>query len=171
VAVTAPLLLSQCQLRALDDEAAFRRTLSSPVLVWTPPEKEPATGLMFATRDLSGSKRPAAGEPRVFEVARSSSSGGFALGISVGRAESNDVWLDDQSVSRFHAWFQKGSGPDDWLLCDAESRNGSWIGEQRLAPHRATPLPFGTRIRFGDLELEFYLPDAFVAFLRGRRSR
>ncbi len=166
-----PTPLAQLQLRALDDEAAFRRTLDVPLLVWTPTEKEPATGPMFATRTMARVQRPEVGEPLVFRLAKSASANAFGLGITVGRSENNDLWLDDHSVSRFHAWFQKGEDDAHWLLCDAESRNGSWIGAEKLRPNRPAPISDGSRLRFGDLELAFYLPDSFVAWVRGRSAR
>ncbi|MDP3498917.1 MAG: FHA domain-containing protein [Myxococcales bacterium] len=43
----------------------------------------------------------------------------FALGVTIGRVESNDIIIDDSSISRFHAWLQLDA-KKGWMLCDAE---------------------------------------------------
>ena len=56
-------------------------------------------------------------------------------GLKIGRADDNDIVLDDDGVSRYHATllFDNGSL---WLQ-DAGSRNGVFVNGERLSGHRA----------------------------------
>jgi hypothetical protein len=77
--------------------------------------------------------------------------------ITVGRAPSNDIVIDDSTVSKSHAWFRE-RGPRLELV-DAGSRNGTWVGSLRLPP-RGSPvgIPVGQLLRFG--LISFRLLDA-----------
>lgn len=51
--------------------------------------------------------------------------------VTVGRTSNNDAVLTDARVSKLHAWFlQDGDGA--WVLCDAESSNGTFHNGERL---------------------------------------
>ena len=68
--------------------------------------------------------------------------------VRLGRAPDNDVTLDSQRVSRYHAqlrWVES-----TWLAYDLDSTNGSWVDEKRLAGTRPLALGAGTRLRLGD---------------------
>ncbi len=56
-------------------------------------------------------------------------------GVTVGRIDTNDIVVDDGSVSRFHAYFQKDARTGDWHVVDAESKNGTWVGPLKLQPN------------------------------------
>ncbi len=58
--------------------------------------------------------------------------------ITLGRADSNDLVVRDTFVSKVHALFRHSGGR--WELADAGSRNGSWVGNDRLEP-RGPSLP------------------------------
>jgi pSer/pThr/pTyr-binding forkhead associated (FHA) protein len=66
------------------------------------------------------------------------------MGITVGRVETNDVIVDDGSVSRFHAWLQLDERKKAWFLCDAESKNGTFLGPQRLTANQKVALGITT---------------------------
>jgi pSer/pThr/pTyr-binding forkhead associated (FHA) protein len=72
--------------------------------------------------------------------------------ITVGRTLNNDVCLDDNSISKFHAFFQPLSENRRFLLFDAGSTNGTFV-DDRLLPREGAPanLTAGARIRFGAL--------------------
>lgn len=76
----------------------------------------------------------------------------FPSMITVGRTTNNDITLPSPQISKFHAYFRLTAGRLE--LADAGSRNGTWVGVQRLAP-KAPPVPVksGDRIRFGHFEL------------------
>ena len=67
-------------------------------------------------------------------------------GLKIGRAEDNDVVIDDDGVSRFHAelLFENGSL---WLQ-DAGSRNGCFVNDIRVVGHQA--LKVGDHIKVAE---------------------
>lgn len=158
--------LSEFARRFLIDEAALRRELTHPVLLWEAGgAAEADERVLLQTRAGHGAKRPRAGEPLVLPVKKGSSKqNAFAMGITVGRTDSNDIPIDDESVSRFHAWLAEV--PQGWKLVDAESKNGTWVGALKLEPNKAEILRDGARIRFGDVEVLFLLPDSLIAWIR-----
>jgi pimeloyl-ACP methyl ester carboxylesterase len=54
--------------------------------------------------------------------------------MTIGRGEENDVSIADESVSQHHALIERRG--DDYLIRDAGSRNGVWLGKQRVEEHR-----------------------------------
>jgi hypothetical protein len=73
--------------------------------------------------------------------------------ITIGRTANNDVVIEDHSVSRLHAYVRRA---DAWVVADAGSKNGSWLGDAVLEPRRETALPPGSVLRLGDVMLTFY---------------
>jgi len=65
--------------------------------------------------------------------------------ILIGRSSSNDVRIDDPSVSKLHARVRLIRGGFD--LEDAGSRNGTWVDEKEIQTGIAVGR--GDRIRFG----------------------
>lgn len=47
-----------------------------------------------------------------------------------------------------------------WKVRDLGSRNGTWLGETRLAPGQEAPVPQGATLAFGDLDARWMLTDA-----------
>ncbi len=67
----------------------------------------------------------------------------------VGRSGDNDLVIDEPAVSQFHAvvtW----SSPGEWELRDLGSRNGTWVGGERLKAGERKTLGHGDVIGFGD---------------------
>lgn len=72
---------------------------------------------------------------------------------AIGQAPSNDIVLDDDTVSSRHAQLEfEGDG---WKLTDLESRNGTFVDGVRLAAGIPTPLPRAATVAFGAMELLF----------------
>ncbi len=67
-------------------------------------------------------------------------------GLDMGRSPENNVVIDDDGVSRFHARLLYDNGAL-WLQ-DAGSRNGIFVNDQRLTSHRA--LKVGDEIRIAE---------------------
>jgi FHA domain len=81
----------------------------------------------------------------------------FGKMITVGRTSNNDLVIRDVTVSKFHAFFRSGGAGME--IGDAGSRNGTWVGRQKLPPKGPTSaVPFGADVRFGSLV--FQLVDA-----------
>lgn len=55
-------------------------------------------------------------------------------GLTIGRAEDNDIILNEEGVSRYHARFLYDNG-SLWLQ-DAGSRNGIFVNEHRVTNHQ-----------------------------------
>lgn len=150
----------------LANKAGFPLLVTTPVLLWESTEAlNPADEQWNQTE--SGIKgradKPRPGEPVVFELKKDpKKKNPFAMGVTLGRVETNDVVIDDASISRFHAWFQQDPKSSGWLVVDAESKNGSMLNAVKLKPNAKTPLVDGARVRFGEIELLFMLPAGLV---------
>jgi hypothetical protein len=158
--------------RFLRERTEYERTLPPAVLVFTPlageePESdEEDSGHHFRTLSHVATPMMGVGEPVVFPVKKTQENA-FGRGITVGRTGNNDVALEDGTVSRFHAWFQR-EGEGGYLLTDAGSKNGTFVEGVRLMPRRACTLNDGARLRFGQVEVMFYLASSFTKVLARR---
>jgi two-component system, cell cycle response regulator len=70
--------------------------------------------------------------------------------ISLGRGDSCDIRISDQSVSRNHARIE--SVPDGYELCDLQSTNGTFVNDQAVVGHR---LRDGDYVRVGNCIYRF----------------
>ena len=150
----------------LTDEAAFRRALTHPVLLWEAPPAKKEEPLLFATRPGERPKRPSPGRAVFFDVAKSVKNA-FADEVTLGRTANNDISIEDNSVSRFHAYFAPGKPGEPWSLVDAKSTAGTFIGEERLVARTPVPISSGMQLKIGDVELQFLEPDGFWQYLQG----
>jgi hypothetical protein len=96
----------------------------------------------------------------------------FPSMIAVGRAANNDVVLLDVSISKFHAYFKDAPSGDGlaFVLQDAGSRNGTFLGEQKVPSVKDGPavaVTSGARIRFGHVLMTF----VHAAHLRDMAAR
>ncbi len=73
--------------------------------------------------------------------------------LTIGRAPDNQLVLQDQQSSSHHAEIR----PDarGYLLVDMNSRNGTFVNEQRLAPQTPRLLISGDVIRVGETRLNY----------------
>jgi hypothetical protein len=142
-----------------------------PVLVWAITESR-TDDLITVTTISVVPPQLGTGEPVVFPLRKrdATAANPFTMGITVGRTENNDVLLEHSSVSRFHAYFQR-DGKGQWLLVDAESKNGTWAGPLKLAPNKAEAIADRTLLKFGDLTLQFLLPASFQQYVAGLGSK
>jgi len=67
---------------------------------------------------------------------------------TVGRSLSNDIPLNDQKSSRFHAEISVDG--DEVFILDFESTNGTFINEKRIKPKEANLITIKDEIRIGD---------------------
>src|SRR5690606_380275 len=71
--------------------------------------------------------------------------------VSIGRAPSNSIVLDDVAVDGMHAHLEPLDG--QWYLRDLGSRGGTWLNDESVdVPKR---LKSGQRITLGQTELVF----------------
>src|SRR5262249_12483261 len=73
----------------------------------------------------------------------------FASMITLGRAANNDVRINNSSVSKFHAYFMHVKASGRWLICDANSSNGTYVNSEKLVGSTRRQLENGDGIRSG----------------------
>jgi hypothetical protein len=140
-----------------------------PVLLWEAPPQESSPDEDWAPTETGYKTRPSAADPLVFPLEKvPGRANPFAMGITVGRVETNDVIVDDASVSRFHAWLQLDERKQQWSLCDAESKNGTFLGTQRLSANQKVLISDGAQLKFGEAQMTFLLPQSLVKVIRQR---
>ncbi len=71
---------------------------------------------------------------------------------TLGADQANDLVLADRFISRRHARLRWDGLA--WWVEDQNSRNGTFVNEQRVPPLRETALPFGAHLRVGDVVFE-----------------
>lgn len=149
----------------VSNRKALEASLSTPLLQWEAPPAAPLAERWRITAGGLVGNRPRAGEPLVYEVKKGTAKGNpFAMGVTIGRMDNNDVVLDDESVSRFHAWLQQDA--KGWTLVDADSRNGTWLGSRKLLAKEKVLVTDGVKLKLGTVELSFLEPKTFLAQLK-----
>jgi pSer/pThr/pTyr-binding forkhead associated (FHA) protein len=73
------------------------------------------------------------------------------VSVSIGRAGTSDVVIDDASVSGEHARLRRRDGL--WMLTDVGSTNGTYVDGERVTDD--APLLPGATVRFGDVTALF----------------
>jgi hypothetical protein len=86
----------------------------------------------------------------------------FAAVILVGRATSNDVCIDDTTVSKLHARIRLSER--GFIVEDAGSRNGTWVEGEKLK--RPAEVCAGDAICFGSRAFRVYESERFCELLR-----
>src|SRR5207244_11566377 len=72
--------------------------------------------------------------------------------VRVGRAADNEIAIDNQRVSRYHAqlrWVESS-----WLVYDLDSTNGTFVAGERVAPAQPRVLWPNSQLRLGDHDLD-----------------
>lgn len=168
--MSSPVPLSQVARLFIVKPEAVRQV---PALVWeAPPTALSDSGHWELTDAGKTISRPRAGEPIIFFVEKSANTNNpFAMGVTLGRVESNDVVLDDGSVSRFHAWLQQDERTKEWSVTDAESKNGTSVDGVTVAARQRVVVKDGSRIKVGEVELTFLTPAGLKAFVTAQGSK
>lgn len=131
---------------------------------------KPLTGpLMRGTVEASAALAPRSrvDESAPLLVVRKRPGAAFNERIGIGRTANNDIVLPYAGVSKYHAYFTRAAD-GGWCLSDAGSKNGTFIGQVRVAEAEARPLGADTVIRIGPHSLVFLTPPAFLAYLENR---
>lgn len=90
----------------------------------------------------------------------------FAMGVTIGRTDNNDITFHDNSVSRFHAYLQHDGRGGGWKLFDAESRNGSFVEGTRLSKGVGMAVADGSRIKLGDVTVRLLSARSLAEFIK-----
>ena len=78
--------------------------------------------------------------------------------LSIGRVAECDVTIADYTISKSHATWTPGRFPNPCTLTDQGSRNGTWVGENRLEHGVPHPVHSRDEIRFGRIVLTYLTP-------------
>ena len=150
----------------LKDPAGSKAKWDGPVLV----QRMTAGGTdaedWAPTRAAFVMSEPEANDARIHLIAKAAGKpNAFPMGVTIGRVPTNDIELDDASVSRFHAWLQRDERTKLWALTDADSKNGTWVAGAELAGRQRVPLTDHTELRLGNVFLTFLLPASLWAIV------
>jgi pSer/pThr/pTyr-binding forkhead associated (FHA) protein/pimeloyl-ACP methyl ester carboxylesterase len=70
--------------------------------------------------------------------------------LAIGRTDENEIVIDNSSISRRHALIERQG--DGFIMRDARSTNGVWLGDRRIESH---PLQDGDTLRIGRARLVY----------------
>lgn len=150
----------------LTNRAQALAAINAPLLVWEVPSGPNPEANWAHTDAGQHASRPRAGEPLVFNVEKvPGRKNAFSMGVTVGRVETNDIQLDDSSVSRFHAFFQLDARLAAWFLSDADSKNGTYVDGIRLTKNEKVRLRDGAALRFGDTAMKFLFAESIATYV------
>ena len=133
--------------------------------VWKPPTKFGATLPSIPLGPLPS--QPSAGEALALALAPRADRPGQ---ITLGRAASCDIEINDATLSQLHLLFMEAGG-NLWTVRDAGSRNGSWVDHQLLIKGMPVPLRPGMLIQAAQVCLTFYDPKGLFERLFAADSR
>ena len=87
--------------------------------------------------------------------------------LFVGRSPNNDIVVDNEMVSKLHAYFCQVPGSDNYQVVDMNSTNGTFLNGQRLAPSVKKNLENADVLSFGpETRLEFFSSTGFCQLLQ-----
>jgi pSer/pThr/pTyr-binding forkhead associated (FHA) protein len=87
--------------------------------------------------------------------------------ILIGRTDSNDVCIPDQSISKLHARVTKKG----FELSDASSTNGTFVNGRKLSVSESVPLATNLLVRFGDRPFQVHSSAQLHGVLRTLTQR
>jgi hypothetical protein len=105
----------------------------------------------------------------VYQVRKIEGRNVFGMMVTVGRAANNDIQIEATSVSKFHAYLEERDGT--WYVKDANSSNGTFLGETQLGADGPAELGDGVEIRFARVRCRFLLPESFQGLLMKEAKR
>lgn len=162
------MTLSELIKRWRENPAGMARVLQAPALVLeaTGPARD-ADELWSRTRAQAVGRHVTGDDPRLYFVEkRPGAPNAFPMGVTVGRIETNDIAIEDPSLSRFHAWLAFDAKRQQWVLHDADSKNGTMVEGVELPAGGSQALESGQVIRLGSVVLRFLLSAALAERLR-----
>lgn len=139
-------------------------------LVWEPGEwVGPARGedISVAETRLPTNRppdRPPKGDALCFELRAAE-----GAPLRLGRAEGNDIILNDMTVSREHLRLSVEGGR--WVLSPGTEAKATMVSGSPLAPGASRPLKPGDVIKVGGLTLSFYDSERFIERVRSQASQ
>lgn len=121
--------------------------------------------MMMAERAEKLEKLKAATSATSVVIPLKKKDGSFWDQITLGRASTADIVLDDPAISNVHAHFTNDDG-DGMALQDLGSSNGTFVNREPLQPHTPVLLRNGDVVRFGQT-IFYYLGSSTLKRLCG----
>jgi hypothetical protein len=147
-------------------QEGFVRRYPRPWLVWeagrwnAPQLQASPADTVTPPPDLPGSSFGR--EPLFFQLP----SGEFgAAVISIGRAPTNTIVINDATVSRQHVLLSERPSSGWWIEVSAEAKFVQ-VQDQRVEPGGKAALPFGATLHLGGVVLTFHSSDDFLPQLK-----
>lgn len=134
---------------------------------WMPPKVSQATVMVAAS--ARPSDRPSAGDALCYELVGADDRG-RARALCIGRAQENDIVLNDATVSRMHVTLEVHED-GRWSLTPTSSSKATSLQGLALQPGERAWLSPGGRLSLGDVALTFYDAEGFQARLGQERDR
>lgn len=88
--------------------------------------------------------------------------------ITVGRATTSDILIDDPATSSVHAHFEVDEEEQTTSVLDVGSSNGTFVNRQQLQPHALTRLRSGDCVRFGQSIFYFVSHNMLKSLITGQ---
>lgn len=85
--------------------------------------------------------------------------------IALGRANDNDIVINDGTVSRHHALLTKNQS-GQWQVHAFPATSGTFCGSRLLENHEIAPLLDRQKLVVGAVDLMFYEPKSFLDLVR-----
>ncbi len=146
----------------LVDIGAFRTAYPYDWLVWEPgPWKPVGTATVMAPTPVALAAATGQGGAVAFTM---TARDGSTAQVTLGRAVSCDLVLNDGTLSSLHLVFMLG--PAGWTVRDAGSRNGSFLNGGSLEPGKPQPLISTAQLQAGSCFLTYYRPEELLERLR-----
>lgn len=90
--------------------------------------------------------------------------GSFWDYVTLGRASTADITIDDPAISNVHAHFALEHEGHRACLQDVGSSNGTHVNREKLQPHTMMPLRSGDVVRFGQT-IFYYIGNSTLRIL------
>jgi hypothetical protein len=124
----------------------------------------PTAKELAASKEMRSSVREVGSWP--VYVVRKQARSVFSGRISIGRTATNDIRLDGQEISKFHAYFTWDDDRSAYYLSDAGTTNGTRVNHDLIPSGERTKLVDGDVIHIGPCTLYYYSPAGFYAYLK-----
>jgi FHA domain-containing protein len=84
--------------------------------------------------------------------------------VSVGFLRTNDVIIQEATISRVHAYIERGAS--GYVVIEAGSSNGVKVNDTKVNLGQSVPVRSGDRIAFGNVSTLFMMPEDLHSFVR-----
>ncbi len=130
-------------------------------------DNEGGDGREFRTKlshDLSDYVKAGHDDARLFPLLKRGSAHSFSM-ITVGRSSANDLVLEKDAISKFHAYFKRNK-KGEYTVSDAGSTNGTTVNSERLEKNIPVTLVGGEAISFGNTFVAaFHTPTTLYGYI------